>query len=130
MDKRQTVQYYLKGAGEDWKTAVGLFEIRRYAHSLFFAHLALEKTLKAYCTHKEGTHPPYTHDLLKIANQSGLAITEQEEDFLDEVTRFNIRARYPEEKFAFYKLATRRYAQKYLEDIREWLQRLKGEIEG
>jgi len=128
MRVKEVIRYWLKSADEDWKSALALSERERYAHSLFFAHLTLEKTLKAYYVAKKGEHPPYTHSLLKLAELSGIHLVEEEKDFLMEVTRFNIRARYPEQKFQFYKRATKRFAEKYLGEIEEWLNWLKSEI--
>ena len=36
-----------------------------------------------------------THDLLKIAERANLELSEEQKDFLDEVTTFNIKSRYP-----------------------------------
>jgi len=41
------VSYWRKGAQEDWQVACELIAAGRIRHGFFFAHLALEKLLKA-----------------------------------------------------------------------------------
>lgn len=44
------IAHWRNGAEEDWSVAQELIERGRVRHGLFFAHLALEKMLKAhYC---------------------------------------------------------------------------------
>ncbi len=45
-------------------------------------------------------------------------------EFLDAVNTFNISTRYPDEKFKFYKLCTKEFAEQNfyrIKEIREWL---------
>jgi len=44
---KEQVSFWLKSAAYDWRVTKQLFEKKSYAHSLFFAHLVLEKQLKA-----------------------------------------------------------------------------------
>ncbi len=67
-----------------------------------------------------GGNPPRTHDLLKIALQGGLTLSESDRDFLDEVTTFNIKTRYPDYKSRFHKKATAEFTQGYIHRIREF----------
>lgn len=48
IDITKQVEYWQAGALEDWQVAVELIETGRTRHGLFFAHLALEKLLKAF----------------------------------------------------------------------------------
>lgn len=53
---------------------------------------------------------------MQIKNESfrGQNISE-----LDEVNDFNIRSRYPEFKFRFYKKCTKRFTEKYIDRIEQ-----------
>ena len=56
---------------------------------------------------------------------SGLELTEEQKDFLDEVTTFNIKSRYPDYQNKFTRKATESFTIRYLEKIKEfrlWLQ--------
>ena len=84
----------------------------------------LEKLLKALYVKTVDAKIPFTHDLTKIALKSGLLLTEEQKDLLDAVTAFNIKARYPDYKGRFYRKATKRFAENYIEqikDYRKWL---------
>ncbi len=74
--------------------------------------------------HRVDTNIPYIHDLIKIAEKAGLSLTEKQKDLLDEVTTFNIKARYPDYKGRFYKKANKRFTEEYISKIkglRRWL---------
>jgi len=50
MDVPRQVEYWRAGGQEDMEVAEELFEKGRFRHALFFAHPAVEKTLKAQVT--------------------------------------------------------------------------------
>ena len=92
---RQIV-HWRKGAEEDWEVAQELVSRRRIRHGLFFAHLSLEKILKAHvCSNINDIAPP-VHNLTRLANLSGLTIDEDLRDLLADVSPFNIETRYPD----------------------------------
>lgn len=72
----------------------------RWLYVAFMCHQAIEKTLKAYWCGTQPEDPPYTHSHLRLANGCGLynLMDEQQRDFLDTITNYNIEARYPEDK--------------------------------
>ncbi|HNR32283.1 MAG TPA: HEPN domain-containing protein [Candidatus Hydrogenedentes bacterium] len=97
-----------------------LFAGGHHVWALFVGHLLIEKLLKAYhAKHIEGSCPRI-HNLLKIAQDAGLALTVEQRAFLDEMTTFNIRARYPDYKNRLYKTATQQFTRRYMEQIREF----------
>ncbi len=52
VDIEKQIAHWKRGALEDWEVAVELVDKDRYRHGLFFAHLALEKILKAHVCRK------------------------------------------------------------------------------
>ena len=103
-----------------------LFKNGHYGWALFLGHLVLEKLLKAVYVKNVDVSIPYTHDLAKLSEKAGLLLTEEQKDLLDEVTTFNIKARYPDYKGRFYKKATKRFADGYvskIKDFRRWLKK-------
>lgn len=61
---------------------------------------------------------------MRIAEKAKLDLSEDQKDFLLEVTSFNIKARYPDYKYKFYKKATMEFSEGYIQKIkgfREWL---------
>ena len=106
-----------------------LFEKGDYHYCLFLGHLVLEKAFKALYVKNVDLNPPFKHSLPLLATKSKLSLTEAQETFLEEVTDFNIEARYPDIKFSFFKKCTEKFAKTYLTEIKEFYQWLKTLIE-
>lgn len=109
-----TIEYWLVSSKDDLDTAKKLFEAKKYHHSLFFIHLALEKILKAIhvSKHKQAALP--IHDLVRLAEKAVIEINPEVTLQLAEISTFNVAARYDDYKFKFYKKATQEYAKKWL----------------
>jgi len=96
VDSDKRVAYWEAGASEDWQVAHELIERRRVRHTLFFAHLALEKALKAHVCRNTGQLAPRIHNLVRLAEVAGLRPREDQLDVLAEMNQFNLEGRYPE----------------------------------
>jgi HEPN domain-containing protein len=126
MKINETINYWIKSSQEDLKTAESLFRTKRYHHCLFFCHLFIEKIIKALVAKASGEPAPYGHKLTKLAKLTKINFSEEQLDFLDEITAFNIEARYNDYKFQFYKKATKGYTHGYFKkakDIYLWLRK-------
>lgn len=124
MTKSEIINYWLSSSRKDYRAMNSLFKNGHYIWSLFLGHLILEKLLKAIYAKEVDTNTPYTHDLIKIADKAGLTLTETQKDLLDEITTFNIKARYPDYKGRFYKKATKIFTEEYIlkiKEFRRWL---------
>ena len=92
IDINRQINYWRESSGEDWEVAQELVSNGRTRHGLFFAHLALEKLLKAFvCLHTK-TIPPKTHNLLLLASKTDLTMNDQQKLFLARFDRINLRA--------------------------------------
>ncbi len=124
MNTQAKINYWITSSENDWKVAGHLFEKGDYTYSLFFGHLTLEKLLKAIYVAKNDKVPPMTHRLIYLAEKVDLSLTEDQTEFFETVTDFNLEARYPDEKFSFYKRCTKDFTAHYLsriKEMREWL---------
>lgn len=128
MKTREMINYWIKSAEEDLKSAESLFSSKRYHHCLFFCHLFIEKSVKALIVKTTGKPAPYGHKLSKLANLTNVDFSDEQLDFLDEITAFNIEARYNDYKFQFYKKATKKYTLVYLKKSKEFYSWLKKMI--
>lgn len=128
MEKNEIIEYCVKSAGKDFRVMGNLYKNGHYTWALFLGHLVLEKLLKAVYVKNADENVPYTHDLTKISKKSGLVITEEQNDLLDAVTAFNIRARYPDYKGEFHKKATKKFTECYIKQIRDFRQWLLKQI--
>lgn len=90
------IAHWRNGAEEDWVVARDLISQNKLRHGLFFAHLALEKTLKALVCKATSELAPPIHNLVRLAERAGLNLPEADRDILAEVNEFNIEGRYPE----------------------------------
>ncbi|MGB5158542.1 HEPN domain-containing protein [Desulfobacterium sp. N47] len=129
MTKDEHIRYWLQGAGHDLKAAESLFESKKYDWCLFIAHLVLEKAIKAIFALKHDKVPPKTHNLVKLAEQSLIELTDERQIFFDEVNDFNLEVRYPDFKHDFYNSCTKDFTEMYFNKIKENYQWLKSLIE-
>lgn len=120
MTKKEKIEYWVKSAEHDWNVAWHLFEKQDYSYSLFFAHLTLEKILKAFFVFRNDQTPPMTHRLTYLAEKSSLDLSNDHLELLEIVNDFNLEARYPDEKFSFYKKCTSEFTTLYLNKIEEF----------
>lgn len=78
MDVERVVQYWLTAATDDRTAAEHLLQSGDYPHVLFFAHLYLEKLLKALIVRSTGEHAPISHHLRYLAEKAGLDLTSEQ----------------------------------------------------
>lgn len=113
IDIKKVINYWVKGAEHNFETAKFLYKGKKYPECLFFCHLMLEKIFKALVVKKTKSHAPYIHQLVDLAKIVKIQLTEEQIDYLTEITEFNIAARYNAYKFDFYKKCTKSYTEKY-----------------
>lgn len=127
-DIKKLVNYWKGMAEHDYETMLVLFKSKRYSDSLFFAHIALEKILKARVVKNTKKQAPRTHDLVRLQELARLKLPDEQLDLLNEINDFNIRARYPEYKLQFYKQCTKEYVAGYLKQIKKLYKELCQKI--
>jgi len=96
MDVDEQVEYWTTGSAEDLAAAESLVEAGHLRHGLFFAHLALEKILKAHVVRRTKGVPPRIHSLPRLAAMAELGISGERMDFLREFGAYQIEGRYPD----------------------------------
>ncbi len=125
MERSDLIQYWLTSAAHDLESAETLFEYKRFDWCLFLGHLVIEKTLKAFFVRDNPEeNVPRIHNLSKLAEHTKLQFTPQQQSLLLEINQFNIKARYPDYKFEFYKKCTPEFTEEYFTKIKEmyrWL---------
>jgi len=123
MTQKDAVNYWLTSSQQNFSTARDMAKTGHYDWSLFMWHLVIEKMLKAAISQK-GKTPIVTHNLTKLVKQADLEFPEKYEEYLKEITGFNLETRYDDYKFTFYKKATKKFATKWTiicEEIYQWL---------
>lgn len=95
--KQDYIAYWVDTAANDWKAVKQLLAGKSYIQALFWAHLVLEKLLKAHWVKdNEENIPPKTHNLVKLAESTRLAISDEDKEFYYMVNQFQLEGRYPE----------------------------------
>jgi HEPN domain-containing protein len=112
MTKKHIIKNWVLKSQKDTQTAKDLFRLKHYDWSLFIWHLAVEKVLKAKIV-SLGKPVIYTHDLARLAKEAEISLNKKLVSQLNEITTFNIEARYDDYKLSFYKKATEQYAKNW-----------------
>mgnify|MGYP001560215491 CR=1 FL=1 len=118
------VGYWRQSANEAKENAEETYTNNHVDWAFFFWHLAIEKLFKGIIA-KNGKTPLPVHDLAKLASIAGITLSAKQRDNLDEITTYNIDARYDDYKRNFYKKVTKKaYHEQWLDTCREiflWL---------
>jgi len=96
-NKEENITYWEATAKDDLEAIDYLFEGKKYVQALFFAHLSLEKILKAhFVKDNEENVPPRTHNLIYLYHKTHLKLAEEDTDFLQIMNTFQLEGRYPD----------------------------------
>lgn len=124
LTRDEIVAYWIASSEQDYGTMQNLYVSKDYHWSLFVGQLVLEKLLKAVYVERVNVEVPRIHDLLRISEKAGLKPSDEQADFMDLITSFNIAARYPDYKQSFYKKCTPEFTSMSItaiKELREWL---------
>lgn len=123
----EVFEYFIKSAEIDYESMIVLFDNKKFAHSLFFGHICIEKLLKALYLQTNNNHPPYIHNLVRLAELSDISLNPTQKLHLTTITAFNINARYDDYKLNFHKKCNYEYTIKWLRIIKDtklWIEQL------
>jgi HEPN domain-containing protein len=127
LDKERLIKYWFDGSEDDFETMNAMFNSKRYNWALFIGHLLVEKLLKAYYVKRKLDYPPFTHNLLRLAEKADLELSDQKKEMLLTVTAFNINARYDDYKMSFKKQCTPEFTSEWIgkiNELRSWIKTL------
>lgn len=96
IDIPKQIERWRLGAIDDLDAARVLMAKGKLRHSLFFAHLALEKVLKGLVCKATGDIAPPIHNLSRLCAMAEAKVSSEQAELLSEVNEFNIEGRYPE----------------------------------
>ena len=96
MDAGKQIEFWKMSGDEDFAAAKALLEKGHLRHCLFFAHLAIEKILKAHVTQRTKDIPPRIHNLIRLAEIACLTLDTEQEEFLREFGVYHLEGRYPD----------------------------------
>ena len=121
VDIEKQAAFWLESGQEDWQVANELVASGRIRQGLFFAHLALEKTLKGLvCRDTQDLAPPI-HNLVRLIQKTRLIPDQDQLDLLAQVNAYNIEGRYPDTLTPPPNLTEAQKDMKKIEEVLAWL---------
>jgi HEPN domain-containing protein len=121
VDIAQQIAHWRDGAREEWQVSGELLEKGRVRHALFFAHLALEKALKAHVCRHTADLAPRTHNLVRLADAAELDVPPTILEVLGEMNEFVLTGRYPDATSKVPALGEARILRQRAEEAFAWL---------
>ncbi len=121
MDVEKHIRYWQNSSDEDWRAAMSLLDEGHYRHGLFFIHLSIEKKLKAAYVGTTAAPAPRSHDLQRLARESGLAIDEKRAVNLARLNRYCMEGRYPDDWAVSITKAEAAEITAVAEELAQWL---------
>ncbi len=129
MTKQDYIRYWQETSEKDWEAVESLFEKGNYVHALFWAHLVLEKLLKAHWVKDNRDNiPPKIHNLVYLERSTALALSQIEVDFLDEMNDYQLDGRYPDYSGKIYETCTHNFADLQLQKVNHFRQFLLSKL--
>lgn len=120
------INHFVNTSDRDYNTVMNLFHSKDFNWALFIGHIVIEKLLKAFVVKETAKHPPFQHDLARLASISKLDFSKEQLDQLDTITTFNLNARYDSFKQDFFKKCTPEFTLEWIEiisNIRTWVKK-------
>lgn len=124
-DAEKLFAYWLKSSTYDWKTFLGCSKTKNYVQAMFFLHLFFEKKIKALIVKSTKTEAPFGHNLVYLLGKLPIEVPQSVLDEFEELSKFNLVTRYPDEKFEIYKTVNLRFVnqwQKKALRLESWLE--------
>lgn len=108
----------------DLDTARAMLDSGRHLYVLFCCQQAVEKMLKAVIADRSGQCPPRLHNLLRLAEHAGVELDQAQTVLMEDLSRYYIQTRYPEEIPGLSGSLDQQRGQQVLsqtEDVLQWL---------
>lgn len=124
IDVDKIIKHWIETSDNDFNTMLTLYNSKSFVWALFLGHISVEKLLKALYVKRFKEHAPFTHNLYRLCELISIKVTDEYSDWLDEITSFNLNARYDDYKKEFYKLCTSDYTKTWIDKItilRKWI---------
>ncbi|PZX58151.1 HEPN domain-containing protein [Algoriphagus chordae] len=125
MNVENQIDYWRKGATEDFEVAELLIEKGRFLHGLFFCHLVMEKILKTHVVKTSKQLAPKSHNLIYLSERSGLSIQDENLNFFGILMKYQLEGRYPDYKPY---IPEKKLVKSYLKETQKVLLWLKAKL--
>lgn len=108
-----------------------MLKSKRYLYVGFMCNQAIEKIFKAYFVKESQKQPPYTHKLIRLAEEGNLykLMSEKQKDFLDIISPLNIEARYPTQKQELFEALNKDKCKEIINETEELIKWIEKKLE-
>jgi HEPN domain-containing protein len=121
LDVEKQIAYWREGAIHSWRTVPVLEEGEFWAEALFWAHLSVEKALKAHVAKVTKNIPPRIHNLARLAETGKIVLTQDQTRLAEALTNFQHLTRYPDREIPEPDAESSRRWLREAKEFREWL---------
>jgi len=130
MTTEEKVAYWTKISDDDLEVAETMLKNNHRLYTGFMCHQTLEKIFKAGYQKIKNETPPYTHNLIRLAELAGFydLFSDEQKSFLSTVNSFNIEARYPDYKNQIAQSLTNERCKEIFVQTQQMQQWIKEEI--
>ena len=100
MTSEEKVKYWVNLSDGDLEIAETMLKNRYRVYTGFMCHQVIEKIFKACYEKIKNEMPPYTHNIIRLAELAGFydLFSEEQKVFLSIMNPLNVEARYPDYK--------------------------------
>jgi HEPN domain-containing protein len=120
MTKEQHINHWVKSAQRDWVAAENAYNVKDYLHSLFWAHLTIEKLAKAHWVkNNPDNYPPRIHNIVSLLQRSNIDLGNEMMIFLEEFNDFQLSGRYQDYLDEIYMSCTEDFTREQLDKVEE-----------
>lgn len=127
MTKEDHIRFWVEQADDDWTAVDTLLKGKKYLHSLFFAHLVIEKICKAiWIKYNKENVPPRTHNLILLLESTPIEISIEQHEFMLSLNRFQLEGRYPDYMTKMHNICNEPFTNEMLDSVNNlkiWLQK-------
>jgi len=126
----KNIQAWLNFAEEDISTAEHCFQGKKYLWSMVMCQQAIEKVLKAIYVKQTGQIPEKTHNLAKLAKDTGIIeeLSEQTLKLMDRLLVYYYGTRYPDKRAKLQLDFTDEFVNNTMEQTKELYLWLKNKL--
>ena len=108
-----------------------MLKSKRYLYVGFMCNQVIEKIFKAYYVKIKKEQPPYTHKLIRLAEEINLykTMSDEQKDFLFMVSPLNVEARYPTQKQEIFNSLNKEKCKEIINKTEEMVIWIKKKLE-
>jgi len=125
MKNKQVKEWFIQ-SDYDLETADAMLKTGRFVYCIFMCHLTLEKALKGLIIKKFDKVPSKIHNLIFLADELNLELTEEQLKFIYKLNALSITTRYPDELkklIKVYNLETTKQILNNTKEIQQWIKK-------